>query len=182
LAPTALAPEAGAVNVTAAVFRLLAEAETMAARGRDKRYAGRVAIALASFSSSPPSERRWRRSVGQIGGLDPDTRGIALRLRQHAHDILVLPLGLDYADQLQPREECVVRLAVQKLVNSLVDEDLTIDRAIQALVNKGLPETVQKALDYVRVIGNEAVHPGQMDLRDDRATAERLGASVLGGL
>lgn len=30
------------------------------------------------------------------------------------------------------------------------------------------------ALDVVRVIGNEAVHPGQVDLRDDRDTATRL--------
>jgi acetyl/propionyl-CoA carboxylase alpha subunit len=33
---------------------------------------------------------------------------------------------------------------------------------------------VQKALDVVRVIGNNAVHPGQIDLRDDRRTAETL--------
>ena len=33
---------------------------------------------------------------------------------------------------------------------------------------------VQKALDIVRVIGNNAVHPGQIDLKDDRATAEEL--------
>jgi hypothetical protein len=33
---------------------------------------------------------------------------------------------------------------------------------------------VQQSLDVVRVIGNEAVHPGVIDLRDDRASAERL--------
>jgi hypothetical protein len=33
---------------------------------------------------------------------------------------------------------------------------------------------VQKALDIVRVIGNEAVHPGTIDLRDDRDTALKL--------
>lgn len=30
---------------------------------------------------------------------------------------------------------------------------------------------VQKSLDVVRVIGNEAVHPGVIDLKDDRDTA-----------
>ncbi|MDU8911428.1 hypothetical protein [Aestuariicoccus sp. MJ-SS9] len=33
---------------------------------------------------------------------------------------------------------------------------------------------MQQALDAVRVIWNHAVHPGQIDLRDDRATAETL--------
>jgi hypothetical protein len=41
-------------------------------------------------------------------------------------------------------------------------------------VKKGLDLRIQKALDIVRVIGNEAVHPGQIELSDDRATAERL--------
>ena len=33
---------------------------------------------------------------------------------------------------------------------------------------------VQQALDIVRVVGNEAVHPGTMDLKDDRETAAKL--------
>lgn len=41
-------------------------------------------------------------------------------------------------------------------------------------MKKGLSPQIQKALDVVRVIGNEAVHPGQIDLRDDRRTAETL--------
>jgi hypothetical protein len=49
-----------------------------------------------------------------------------------------------------------------------------IDNDIASLVKKGLDARVQKALDIVRVIGNEAVHPGQMDLRDDRDTATEL--------
>jgi hypothetical protein len=49
-----------------------------------------------------------------------------------------------------------------------------INGDIAALVKKGLDPRVQKALDIVRVVGNHAVHPGQIDLRDDRPTAERL--------
>ncbi len=33
---------------------------------------------------------------------------------------------------------------------------------------------VQQALDVVRVVGNEAVHPGTLDLRDDRDIAMQL--------
>jgi Domain of unknown function (DUF4145) len=42
------------------------------------------------------------------------------------------------------------------------------------LVKKGLNPKIQKSLDIVRVIGNEAVHPGQIDLRDQPTTATQL--------
>ncbi len=41
-------------------------------------------------------------------------------------------------------------------------------------MKKGLSALVQKALDSVRVIGNEAIHPGTLDLKDDRDTATKL--------
>jgi hypothetical protein len=50
--------------------------------------------------------------------------------------------------------------------------DLNTD--IANLVKGGLDQKIQKAMDVVRVIGNNAVHPGQIDLRDDQATALRL--------
>jgi hypothetical protein len=37
-----------------------------------------------------------------------------------------------------------------------------------------LPVSIQKALDIVRVIGNESVHPGQIDLNDDPAVTSKL--------
>lgn len=46
---------------------------------------------------------------------------------------------------------------------------------IGSLVRNGLSSKIQKALDSVRVIGNNAVHPGQIALDvDDKATAETL--------
>jgi hypothetical protein len=41
------------------------------------------------------------------------------------------------------------------------------------LVENGLPKQIQKSLDIVRVIGNNAVHPGQIDT-DDPEVAGKL--------
>jgi hypothetical protein len=68
----------------------------------------------------------------------------------------------------------LLRLCIQKLCVHLGEKGKTIDDAIASLVRKGLNPLVQKALDIVRVIGNEAVHPGVLDLRDDRDTASEL--------
>jgi hypothetical protein len=68
----------------------------------------------------------------------------------------------------------LLRLCIQKLCDQLGQEGKKIDDAIASLLAKGLDPMIGRALDSVRVIGNEAVHPGQMDLRDDQATAAKL--------
>jgi hypothetical protein len=68
----------------------------------------------------------------------------------------------------------LLRLAVQKLCAFLGEDGKNIDADIASLVSKGLNPLVQKSLDVVRVVGNEAVHPGSLDLRDDRDTALQL--------
>jgi len=68
----------------------------------------------------------------------------------------------------------LLRLCIQKLCIELGEKGKRIDDDIAALVKKGLNPIVQKSLDVVRVVGNDSVHPGSMDMKDDAATALKL--------
>lgn len=100
-------------------------------------------------------------------GIQPnqDLPDDIIRDVEEARDIVVL----------SPRGAvALLRLSIQKLCVFLGEKGKNIDEDIASLVRKGLNPLVQKSLDIVRVIGNEAVHPGVIDLNDDRDTANRL--------
>ena len=77
---------------------------------------------------------------------------------------------------LSPRgAAALLRLAIQKLCIELKQPGKNLNDDIGALVATGrLDSCAREAIDAVRVIGNNAVHPGQMDLRDNRPIAESL--------
>ena len=64
----------------------------------------------------------------------------------------------------------LLRLALEKLCGELNAEGDDLNAQIRDLVGRGLPAAIQKSLDAVRVTGNEAVHPGLMDIADDEDT------------
>lgn len=77
--------------------------------------------------------------------------------------------------ELSPRSSAaLLRLALQKLMKHLDCDGKNINDDIQQLVENGLSLKIQKSLDIVRVIGNESVHPGMLDLKDDKKTAAIL--------
>lgn len=68
----------------------------------------------------------------------------------------------------------LLRLAVQRLCKHLGEPGENINTDIASLVRKGLPLQLQQALDSLRVAGNNAVHPGQLDIYDNADIATRL--------
>jgi Domain of unknown function (DUF4145) len=78
------------------------------------------------------------------------------------------------ADRSPRASVALLRLALEELLPLLGAKKDKIDNMIAELVANGLNVSVQRALDSIRVIGNEAVHPGVIDLKDSPDTAQAL--------
>ncbi len=60
----------------------------------------------------------------------------------------------------------ILRLALQKACKQLGEKGDNINDDIKNFVKKGLNEEVQKSLDTLRIIGNNAVHPGEINIEE----------------
>lgn len=62
----------------------------------------------------------------------------------------------------------LLRLSLQQLLRELGSSEKNLDDAVGYLVASGrLTAQIQKAMDSLRVIGNNAVHPGEIDLDEN---------------
>ena len=105
----------------------------------------------------------------------PDMEGIP-----YPNDDLASEIQDDYMEarsilSRSPRgSAALLRLALQKLCKELGEGGKDINSDIANLVKKGLRPSIQKALDIVRVTGNGSVHPGVLDMKDNREVALKL--------
>ncbi len=68
----------------------------------------------------------------------------------------------------------LLRLALQKLCIQLGGEGSRLDDDIKSLVAKGLDSSIQKSMDFVRIIGNNAVHPGEINVEENADLVSKL--------
>lgn len=105
----------------------------------------------------------------------PDFQGVEPPNEDLKEDIKTDYIEASSILQKSPRgAAALLRLAIQKLSIQLGGKGQNLNTDIGELVKNGLPSRVQQSLDALRVIGNEAVHPGQVDLKDDIETASAL--------
>lgn len=72
-------------------------------------------------------------------------------------------------DQSPRSAAALLRLCLQKILIDLGEKGKNINEDIKARTASGkLPEVLQKAYHSVRIVGNNAVHPLQLDLHEDR--------------
>ncbi len=99
--------------------------------------------------------------------VSPDASNAPLPCPEMPDDVKKLYMEARSICSKSPRgAAALLRLAIQQLCIEIGEKGTKINDDIASLVKKGLPEKIRKALDIVRVTGNNAVHPGQIDVDD----------------
>ena len=77
--------------------------------------------------------------------------------------------------QTSPKSSAaLLRLALQHLLPLIGGTGKNINEDINRLIDNGLDEEMAKTMHALRIIGNEAVHPGEISVDDEPYIAEAL--------
>ena len=68
----------------------------------------------------------------------------------------------------------LLRLALQKLCKQLGGKGDNLKQDIDSFVKKGLNPNIEKAMESLRLIGNNAVHPGYLDIKEEKEKVEQM--------
>lgn len=68
----------------------------------------------------------------------------------------------------------LLRLSLQQLLVHMGERGKNLDRDVRHLTKRGLPPIVQEALVIVRFIGDDAVRPGEISLKDNASVAATM--------
>lgn len=76
---------------------------------------------------------------------------------------------------ISPRASAaILRLSLEKLLKHIGLKGDDINRNIANLVDLGINEELQRSMDILRILGNESVHHGTINLNEDTTTANKL--------
>ncbi|HZZ29532.1 MAG TPA: DUF4145 domain-containing protein [Pirellulales bacterium] len=91
------------------------------------------------------------------GAAPPSNPDMPLEVKQYYAEAATIALK-------SPRSAAaLLRLAIQLLCAELGEDGQNLEFSVMSLVRRGLPITIQQALDVMHVIGPDAVRPGFID-------------------
>jgi len=163
---------------------------------------GKTAFHCPHTSCGTYAKQTWYPACWTLGGNFTQVRDLGLAVCDHCskysvwldqkllfpvistapppHPEIPEPIKADYEEARAVFQDssrssaALLRLAIQKLCVELGQPGKNLNDDIGQLVEKGLPIQIQRSLDIVRVVGNNQVHPGMLDVRDDPPMAVLL--------
>lgn len=140
-------------------------------RGKVPAIQSKVLQLVLSTCTACGVEHLWW--SGRI--VHPPSRGGVLANADMPDDVRTIYDEAREVAPISPKSAAaLLRLALQLLVDELVEGKDNLNAKIGTLVRRGLSPRIQRAMDTLRIAGNESVHPGTIDLDDDSSMLEGL--------
>lgn len=117
----------------------------------------------------------WKSVDGSTILVYPTTSAAPLAIDGTPESVLLVYEEARLVFATSPRAAAaLLRLSLEVLLRGLSVPGKDINEQIATLVKQGLSDKIQRGMDVLRVVGNNAVHPGTMDINDNREMALHL--------